>query len=89
MKNSGKRILRMIVCVLICALLGSALLGLCFLVPVSPARVAESQAYFDSEGWYPDVTRSGSGNSFESFLPGVLDNSSAPTVRIRRIREHR
>ena len=76
MKSRCKMILRMLILVVGSAVLGTALLSLCFLVPVSNARVAETQAIFESEGWYPDVLRSGSGNSFETFLTGVLDNSS-------------
>ena len=76
MKSKCKMVLHMLLLILGSALLGTVLLSLCFLLPVSNAHVAESQAVFDSEGWYPDVLQSGSGNSFESFLPGVLDNSS-------------
>lgn len=76
MRSGWKKLFCMIGIVAGSAIMATVMLALCFLLPVSQKRYSESQTVFDEEGWYPFILNLGSGNSFQSNLPGVLDNSS-------------
>lgn len=65
-----------IVILLLGSLLGVLLLTLSFLLPGNTVHLQESRALIDGEAWYPAVPQLSAGMYFESFLPGVLDNSS-------------
>ena len=71
-KNLGK------VLIILCGgiILGTVLLTVSFLFPTNQKNLEESRALLDKEAWYPAVPELGAGMYFQTFLPGVLDNSS-------------
>jgi len=58
------------------ALLGACLLTLCFLLPVNQKHFEEAKALIGREAWYPMMPELSAGMYFETFSPGILDNSS-------------